>query len=159
MPSTVGGVADMAIRHDGPVPAVREILIGRRTGDHVLLAVRGRLFPEGDEADWLWVSLTVQSGGFGCRRDGNLQAADLRRFQAGLEDLQEGAATAAVLATEDDWLAIEMTPDGDDGVAARVRVRSDGPPPAELGCGLADLEPAGLVTTIESLADVERAYP
>lgn len=141
------------------MPAVREILLGHRTGDHLLLTVRGRLFPDSVDAPWLWASLTVRAAGFGCRRDGNLHTDELRRFRAALEELHESGGAAAELATEDEWLTIGLSRDGDGSVAARVRVHDDGPPPAELRCGLSDLTPAGLMTTIESLAAVERSYP
>lgn len=141
------------------MPAVREILIGRRAGEHVLLSVRGRLFPEGDDADWLWTSLAVRVVGFSCQQEGNLRASELRRFRSDVERLDDAAVTAATLSTEDEWVTIELTADGDRKVTARLRVRDAAEPPNELRCTLPGLEPAGLVATIESLLEVERAYP
>jgi hypothetical protein len=141
------------------VPPVREILIGRRSDDHVLLTVRGRLYPEGDDADWLWTSLSLRVGGFGCQQEGNLRAEELRSFRAALETLIDGAASTAALVTEDRWLAIDLSSTSETAVEARIEVRDEASPPNELRCGLADLERASLIATIESLADVERAYP
>jgi hypothetical protein len=141
------------------VPPVREILIGRRSDDHLLLIVRGRLYPEGDDADWLWTSLSLRVGGFGCQQEGNLRAEELRSFRAAVETLVDGASSSAALATEDRWLAIELSSTSESAVDARIEVRDEASPPNELRCGLADLEGAGLIATIESLADVERAYP
>jgi hypothetical protein len=141
------------------VPPVREILIGRRSDDHVLLTVRGRLYPEGDDADWLWTSLSLRIGGFSCQQEGNLRSDELRLFRASLEALVDGTAPSAALATEDHWLAVELAPTSETSVKARIDVRDEASPPNELGCGLADLERASLIATIESLVDVERAYP
>jgi hypothetical protein len=141
------------------VPPVREILIGRRSDDHLLLTVRGRLYPEGDDADWLWTSLSVRVGGFGCQQEGNLRAAELRSLRAALEALVDGAVSKAALATEDRWLTIELSSTSETAVDARIEVHDDASPSNELRCGLADLERASLIATIESLTDVERAYP
>jgi hypothetical protein len=139
--------------------SVREILIGRRSDDHVLLTVRGRLYPEGDDADWLWTSLRVRVGGFGCQQEGNLRAEELRAFRAALEALVDGTASSATLATEDRWFAIELASASETAVEARFDVRDESSPPTELCCGIADLGRASLIATIESLVDVERAYP
>jgi hypothetical protein len=141
------------------VPPVREILIGRRSDDHVLLTVRGRLYSEGDDADWLWTSLSLRVGGFSCQQEGNLRSEELRLFRASLDALVDGTARSATLATEDRWLAIELVSANETAVEARIDVRDEASPPNELRCGLADLERASLIATIESLVDVERAYP
>lgn len=141
------------------MPPLREILIGRRSDDHLLLTVRGRLYPEGVDADWLWTSLSVRVGGFGCQQEGNLRSEELRLFRASLEALVDGTTPSAALATEDRWFAIELASTGETTVKARIDVRDDASPPNELGCSLAELERASLLATIESLVDVERAYP
>ncbi len=141
------------------MPPVREILIGRRSDDHVLLTVRGRLYPEGDDADWLWTSLSLRVGGFSCQQEGNLRSEELRLFRASLEALVDGTASSAALATEDHWLAIELPSTSETTVKARIDVRDEASPPNHLGCGLADLERASLIATIESLVEVERVYP
>jgi hypothetical protein len=140
------------------VPAVREILVGHRSGDHALLAVRGRLFPEDADSDWLWTSLTVRVGGFGCQLEGNLRAGELRRFRAALERLHDGATSAAALATEDGWVALELSSDDDRRVSASIGVRDHATPPNELRCAIQGLERDGLLATIESLGEVERTY-
>jgi hypothetical protein len=140
------------------VPGVREILIGRRSGDHALLTVRGRLFPEDDASDWLWTSLAVRVGGFGCQLEGNLRAGELRRFRVALERLHDASATEAALTTEDDWVSIRLVSDGDRSVTGMVLVRDEASPPNELRCGLPDLEPASLPAAIESLHEVERSF-
>ena len=140
------------------MPGVREILIGRRSGDHALLTVRGRLFPEDDASDWLWTSLAVRVGGFGCQLEGNLRAAELRQFRVALERLYDASTTDAALTTEDDWVSITLAVDGDRSVIGTIRVRDEASPPNELRCGLAALEPASLSATIESLHEVERSF-
>jgi hypothetical protein len=141
------------------VPAVREILIGRRTGDHVVLAVRGRLFPEGEDPDWLWTTLSARLGGFGCQLEGGVRAAELRGLRTRLEGLHDGSATEAALATEDDWLSLELASDADAiGVVLRVHDQA-GPPPNELRGHLDGLSRDSLVAAIETLREVERAYP
>lgn len=91
------------------MPAVREILIGRRTGDHVILAVRGRLFPEGGDPQSLWTSLSVRVGGFSGQLEGGVRADELRRFRSGVEGLRDGSATIATLATEETLVEVERT--------------------------------------------------
>jgi hypothetical protein len=139
------------------VPPVREILIGRRTGDHVLLTVRGRLFPE--DPDWLWTPLTVRVGGFEGRVEGGVRADELRRFRAGLEGIHEGTAAAATLATEDGWLQVDLTASAPDAVGVELRLRDQATPSNELRGSLAELSRASLVAAIETLIEVERAYP
>jgi len=140
------------------VPAVREILIGHRAGDHVVLAVRGRLFPEGDDPDWLWTSLTVRIGGFGCQLEGDVRAAELRRFRTGLEELHDRSATEATLSTEDDWLSLELV-SAADAIGVALRVHDQAAPPNELRGRLDGLSRDSLVTAIETLHEVDRAYP
>jgi hypothetical protein len=141
------------------VPAVREILIGRRSGDHMLLTVRGRLFPADEDPHWLWTSVTVRVGGFGGRLEGGVRADELRRFRAGIEGLYERSTAVATLATEDGWLSLELTSPGSDAVAVELRVRDEGTPPNELRATLPELGLESLVAVIETLVDVERAYP
>ena len=143
------------------MPAVREILIGRRAGDHVLLAVRGRLFPADQDEDplWLWTSLTVRLGGFDGQLEGGVRADELRRFRTGIEGLYDRSATVATLATEDGWLTLDLTSPGADAVDVELRVHDQGTPPNELRGALSELSRESLVAVIESLVDVERAYP
>jgi hypothetical protein len=140
------------------VPAVREILIGYRSGDHALLTVRGRLFPDDDDSDWLWTSLTVRVGGFGCQLEGNIRADELRRFRAALEQLSDATGSEAVLATEDGWVTIALAAAGDQAITGTVRVHDQASPPNELHGTLPTLEPAGLTAPIESLHEIERTY-
>ena len=141
------------------MPPVREILIGRRTGDHVILAVRGRLFPDGDDPQWLWTTLSVRIGGFTGQLEGGVRADELRGFRSGVEGLYDGSATVAKLATEDGWLSVELTSPEPDGLAVELRVRDEATPPNELHGALVELSRESLVTVIETLVDVERAYP
>ena len=141
------------------MPAVREILIGRRSGDHVLLTVRGRLFPADEDPHWLWTSATVRVGGFSAQLEGGVQADELRKFRAGIEGLYDGSASVATLATEDGWLSLDLTSPRADAVAVELRVRDDGTPPSELRAALPELNRESLVAVIETLVDVERTYP
>jgi hypothetical protein len=141
------------------VPAVREILIGRRTGDHLILAVRGRLFPDGDDPQWLYTSLTLRIGGFTGQLEGGVRADELRRFRSGVEGLYDGSETIATLATEDGWLSVELTSPEADALAVELRARDEATPPNELRGAMDELSLESLVTVIETLVDVERAYP
>jgi hypothetical protein len=144
------------------MPAVREILIGRRADDHVLLGVRGRLFPADQDEDplWLWTSLTVRLGGFSGQLEGGVRADELRRLRNGIEALYDRSATVATLATEDGWLTVELTsPEAADTVEVELRVHDQDTPSNELRGALYELSRESLVTVIESLVDVERAYP
>jgi hypothetical protein len=141
------------------VPPVREILIGRRSDDHLLLTVRGRLYPEGDDADWLWTSLRLRVAGFGCQQEGDLRATELRRFRSALEEMLDGDAARVALATEDGWVAIDLRLTDGQAVDVRIHIRDEASPPNELHCALAELERASLSATVESLVDVDRTYP
>lgn len=163
MPPTLRGSSDSVAvsvgRHDGSVPPVREILIGQRAGDHVLLAIRGRLYPAGDDADWLWASLTVRVGGFGCQIEGDVRAEALAAFRVAVEGLHSGGVVEGGLGVEDDWLSIRMALGDDKTVAPTIVVRDQATPPNELRCTLPELSQESLVAVIESLVEVERAYP
>ena len=144
------------------MPAVREILIGRRAADHVLLGVRGRLFPADQDEDplWLWTSLTVRLGGFSAQLEGGVRADELRRLRTGIEALYDRSATVATLATEDGWLTLELiAPEAAETVDVELRIRDQDTPSNELRGALAELSRESLAAVIESLIDVERAYP
>ena len=156
------GDTEPRIRHPAWVPEPLQVLIGNRDTEHVLITVVRRERPAAEDfwdGNWLVTPIQLCAGRFSGEISADLRTDELRQFREALETLYGQRAGEAVLESMEEW--IRLTVAWDSLGALRVEgVASDRPGVgSELRFRLAGLDQSYLPAIIESLREVEHAYP
>ena len=93
------------------------VIIGNKTGDHLLIKVFGRTHPSCDDywdGNWLSVDIHVSSGAFTehITHDVCLRTTEFKSFLTQIEPLYESLKGTAEYASLEDWIKITIRGDG-----------------------------------------------
>ena len=144
-----------------PTPNPRELLLGDRDADHLVLRPLRRAHPESTEfweANWLKVDVAVRAGAFHGAFEADLRADELERFAEQLAALEGDGQGAAALQSMEGWVSLRLTAGPRGRVQAACEVRDDPAGGTTLRFDLtSDL--AQLVALRVALAELLRAFP
>lgn len=103
-------------------------LIGRETGDHLEVVVRGGAPPEVTDfwdGNWVGVEVRVRAGGFRGTYRASFRTTELRDFRAALEGLKEDLGGEARFETLEEQLAVVIRGDGRGHFVAECEARDE----------------------------------
>lgn len=139
-----------------------QVLIGSAESGHVLITVLGHEHPHAEDywdGNWLVTPIEIRAGQFSGSLPADLRSDEMRFFRKGLEALYGRLKGEAVLASLDGWitLTISCVTGGRLTIEGVVNDRPGGG--NELAFHLDGLDQSYLPSIIESLLEVENAFP
>ena len=93
------------------------VIIGNKTGDHLLIKVFGRTHPNCDDywdGNWLSVDIYISSGAFtgNIKHDVCLRTNEFKSFLTQIEPMYESLKGTAEYTSLEDWIKITIRGDG-----------------------------------------------
>jgi hypothetical protein len=138
-----------------------ELLVGPRGGDHLSVAVSGRVNPAASgfwEANWLKARVSVRAGAFRGAFDADLRCDELEAFAAQLRALVGAAQGTARLESAEGWVTLRLSLDARGWLQGSCEVRDDPTGGGALRFGLS-AAPAQRRELLAALGALLEAFP
>jgi hypothetical protein len=149
------------MRHDRVVDQ-EAVVIGDAQGDHVVVAVAGRMHPESRDywdGNWLITPIRLRVGGFTGVLAAGLRVDELRRFREDLERVYADIAGTAVLESVEDWLTLRVTCRGNGSLRVTGVARDQPGIGNRLEFALEGMDQTHLPSLIEAILRCEHRHP
>ncbi|MCK9901172.1 hypothetical protein MXD63_13915 [Frankia sp. Cpl3] len=139
-----------------------EIIVGRRSSDHVLIRVVGRMFPEvGDywDGNWLTSPITARLRGFTADLDAALRGDELRSFREQLQCVHRKICGRAELVSTEEWIALNVLCERNGHLTVGGELGDGSATRNKLLFSLPGLDQTDLPPLIDALLAVEQRFP